>query len=83
MLVELAEMGHHVSIMTPIGAHNDIAEGRLLFRVLDGANLPTHRFGVMTCPGRQLHLSPLAFYRLAQEHFSDLKLAVVRPSSSD
>jgi hypothetical protein len=45
MLVELARIGHHVSIMTPVGAHNEIRDGELIFRPLEDRRIPINRFG--------------------------------------
>jgi DNA-binding transcriptional LysR family regulator len=74
MLVELAEAGHHVSIMTPIGAHNEISRGSLLFRPLDDPGLSTNRFGLMVRAGADLHFAPAVFYEHAREHFRSLEL---------
>ncbi|MFC6446028.1 LysR family transcriptional regulator [Shinella zoogloeoides] len=74
MLVELAEAGHHVSIMTPIGAHNEISRGSLLFRSLDEPGLSTNRFGLMVRAGADLHFAPAVFYEHAKEHFRGLEL---------
>ena len=74
MLVELAEAGHHVSIMTPIGAHNEISRGSLLFRSLDEPGLSANRFGLMVRAGTDLHFAPAVFYEHAKEHFRGLEL---------
>lgn len=72
MLVELAQTGHHVSVMTPIGAHNEINRGSLIFRPLEDAGLSTNRFGLMVRAGAGLHFAPAVFYEHAKEHFRDL-----------
>lgn len=74
MLVELAQLGHHVSVMTPIGAHNEISRGLLVFRPLDEPGLSTNRFGLMVRAGAGLHFAPAVFYDHAKEHFRSLEL---------
>lgn len=74
MLVELVLAGHHISIMTPIGAHNEISRGSLLFRLLDDPGLSTNRFGLMVRAGAGLHYAPAVFYDHAKEHFRNLEL---------
>lgn len=74
MLVELAQAGHHVSIMTPIGAHNEIGRGSLLFRPLDDPGLSTNRFGLMVRASTRLLYAPAVFYDQAKEHFRSLTL---------
>ncbi|HEV7309684.1 LysR family transcriptional regulator [Ensifer sp.] len=74
MLVELAQLGHHVSIMTPIGAQNEIAEGSLVFRPLADRGLSTNRFGLMVRTGADLHFAPGVFYDYAKDHFRALDL---------
>lgn len=74
MLVELAQVGHHVSIMTPIGAHTEIGRGSLLFRPLDDPGLSTNRFGLMVRAGAGLHYAHAVFYDHAKEHFRNLEL---------
>jgi DNA-binding transcriptional LysR family regulator len=74
MLVELAQIGRHVSIMTPIGAHNEIQHGELVFRPLDEPGLPTNRFGLMLRAGATLHFAPAVFYEQARQHFEAIQL---------
>ncbi|WP_448955913.1 LysR family transcriptional regulator [Labrys neptuniae] len=74
ILVELALQGHHASIMTPIGAHHDIAERGLIFRPLEDTGLPTNRFSLMVKAGGGLHFAPAVFYEHAKLHFSALEL---------
>ncbi|ANH08194.1 hypothetical protein shn_27580 (plasmid) [Shinella sp. HZN7] len=74
MLVELAQAGHHVSIMTPIGAHTEISSGALVFRPLDDPGLSTNRFGLMVRARAGLHFAPAVFYDHAKEHFRSLEL---------
>ncbi|WP_083982499.1 LysR family transcriptional regulator [Devosia soli] len=73
MLVELALGGHYVSIMTPIGAQNEIADGRLVFNALSGG-LPTNRFGILVRSGTALHLAPAIFFDHAKSYFEGVQL---------
>jgi len=74
LLVELALGGHYASIMTPIGAQNEIAEGRLVFRELRDSGLPTNRFGILVRAGSALHLAPAIFFDHAKAYFDELVL---------
>ncbi len=74
MLVELAQIGHHISIMTPIGAQNEIQRGELVFRPLDEPGLPTNRFGLLVRAGGNLHFAPAVFYEHAKQHFEAIQL---------
>lgn len=74
MLVELALSGRYVSIMTPIGAQNEIGGGALVFRPLQEAGLPENRFGVMTRSGGALHLAAAVFLEHARAHFEGIEL---------
>jgi DNA-binding transcriptional LysR family regulator len=74
MLVELAQLGHHVSVMTPIGAHNEISRGSLVFRPFDEPGLSANHFGLMVRAGAGLHFAPAVFYDHAKEHFRGLEL---------
>ncbi|WP_284316151.1 LysR family transcriptional regulator [Labrys miyagiensis] len=74
MLVELAQIGHHISIMTPIGAQNEIQRGELVFRPLDEPGLPTNRFGLMLRAAGNLHFAPAVFYEHARQHFEAIVL---------
>lgn len=74
MLMELALGGHYASIVTPIGAQNEIAAGRLVFRQLMDGGLPTNRFGILLRSGGALHLAPAIFYEYARGHFEKLAL---------
>jgi DNA-binding transcriptional LysR family regulator len=74
LLVELALGGHYASIMTPIGAQNEIAAGKLVFRELRDGGLPTNRFGILVRSGGALHLAPAIFLDHAKAYFEDLIL---------
>jgi DNA-binding transcriptional LysR family regulator len=74
MLVEFAQIGHHVSIMTPVGAHHEISNGNLLFRPLEDRGLPVNRFGLMVRSTANLHFAPAVFYDYAKEHFRNVQL---------
>jgi len=74
MLVELALLGDHVSVMTPIGAQNEIKNGALLFRPLEDSGLPTNRFGLMVRAGGKLQFAPAVFYEHAKHHFQAIEL---------
>jgi DNA-binding transcriptional LysR family regulator len=74
MLVELALIGDHVSVMTPIGAQNEIKSGALLFRPLKDSGLPTNRFGLMVRAGGNLQFAPAVFYEHAKRHFEAIEL---------
>jgi DNA-binding transcriptional LysR family regulator len=75
LLVELALGGHYASIMTPIGAQNEIAAGRLIFRELHDGGLPTNRFGILVRGGTgALHLAPAIFFEHAKAYFEDVAL---------
>lgn len=74
LLVELALGGHYASIMTPIGAQNEIAAGRLIFRELQDGGLPTNRFGILVRNGSALHLAPAIFFDHAKAFFDELIL---------
>jgi DNA-binding transcriptional LysR family regulator len=74
MLVELALGGHYLSIMTPIGAQNEIADGKLIFKPLNDGGLPTNRFGILVRSGTSLHLAPAIFFDHAKGYFEGLQL---------
>ena len=74
LLVELALGGHYAAIMTPIGAQNEIAAGRLVFRPLSDGGLPTNRFGILVRSSSSLHLAPAIFYDHAKAYFESLSL---------
>ncbi|ODT66998.1 MAG: hypothetical protein ABS75_25805 [Pelagibacterium sp. SCN 63-23] len=74
MLVELALGGHYASVMTPIGAQNEIAAGRLVFRPLADGGLPTNHFGILVRAGTPLHLAPAIFFEHAKSYFDHLVL---------
>ena len=74
LLVELALGGHYASIMTPIGAQNEIAAGRLVFRPLQDGGLPTNRFGILVRSGSALHLAPAIFFEHAKTFFEGISL---------
>lgn len=74
LLVELALGGHYAAIMTPIGAQNEIAAGRLVFRPLHDTGLPTNRFGILVRSGGALHLAPAIFFEHAKAFFETLSL---------
>jgi hypothetical protein len=60
--------------MTPIGAQNEIAAGRLVFRPLQDGGLPTNRFGILVRSGSALHLAPAIFFEHAKAYFEGLSL---------
>lgn len=72
MLVELALGGHYVSIMTPIGAQNELMSGALVFRPLEDRGLPTNRFGILVRAVQGLHFAPAVFHDHAMSHFDKL-----------
>lgn len=74
MLVELALLGGHVSVMTPICVQNEIRSGALLFRPLEDAGPPPNRFGLMVRGGASLQFAPAVLYEHAKQHFSELEL---------
>lgn len=74
VLVELARIGHHASIMTPIGAHTDVESGTLVFRLLEDRGLPANRFGLMARKGASLNFAPAVFYQHARRHFDAITL---------
>jgi DNA-binding transcriptional LysR family regulator len=74
MMVELALGGQYVSIMTPIGAQNELEKDTLVFRPLTDTGLPTNRFGIMVRNGSALHLAPAIFFEHAKEYFEKLSL---------
>lgn len=74
LLVELALGGHYASIMTPIGAQNEVASGRLVFRPLHDSGLPTNRFGILVRSGSALHLAPAIFFEHAKAFFETVSL---------
>ncbi|MBS7539036.1 LysR family transcriptional regulator [Ancylobacter lacus] len=74
MLVELARLGRHVSVMTPIGAQNELLNGELVFQPLEDYGLPANRFGLMVRAGHSLSFAPAAFYEHAKRYFHDVPL---------
>jgi hypothetical protein len=60
--------------MTPIGAQNEIADGRLIFKPLHDPDLPTNRFGILVRTGSALHLAPAIFFDHAKSYFDGLQL---------
>lgn len=74
MLIELAQIGHHVSITTAVGAHNEIKAGTLVFRPLEDPRLAIDRFGLMVRAGAALHFAPAVFYEHAKQHFRTVEL---------
>lgn len=74
MLVELALGGHYASIMTPIGAQNEISAGTLVFRPLADSGLPTNRFGILVRAGSALHFAPAVFFDHAKAYFEAVDL---------
>ena len=67
MLVALACTGRYVSIMTPIGAEQEQADGRLLFRAFQDARLPRNRFGIITRTGGSLNYAAAVFFEHAKQ----------------
>lgn len=79
MLVELALLGHYASVMTPLGAENEIRRGELLFRPLADAGLPSNRFGLMVRAGAGLHFASAVFYEYAKQYFETIVLPGALP----
>ena len=79
VLVELALGGHYLSITTPIGAQNEIADGRLVFKPLGDSGLPTNRFGILVRADSALHLAPAIFFDHAKAYFESLALPGSNP----
>lgn len=78
MLVELAQLGRYASIMTPLGAENEIRRGALVFRPLTDPGLPSNRFCLMVRSGAGLNFASAVFYDYAKQHFE----TVVLPGSA-
>lgn len=74
MLVELALVGGHVSIMTPVGAHNELAAGTLVFRALDEPGLPANQFSLLTRQDAMLQYAVAVFYEQAHEFLNSIEL---------
>jgi DNA-binding transcriptional LysR family regulator len=72
LLVELACGGHYLSIMTPIGAQNELADGKLIFKPLRDRGLPTNQFGILVRSLAGLQFAPAVFYEHAKIHFQAL-----------
>jgi DNA-binding transcriptional LysR family regulator len=67
LLVELACTGRYVSIMTAIGAEQELAEGRLVFRPLEDSKLPHNRFGLILKAGTSLNYAAAVFFEHAKQ----------------
>jgi DNA-binding transcriptional LysR family regulator len=74
MLVDLAQIGHYVVVMTPIGAKNETQSGNLAFRPLEDPGLPTYRFAFMVRSADHWHFAPTVFYENAKQHFEAINL---------
>jgi DNA-binding transcriptional LysR family regulator len=74
MLVHLANFGHYISIMTPIGAKSELETGQLVFKPLEDVNLPTNRFALLVRARSNLHFAPAVFYEYGMERFSSINL---------
>ena len=74
MLIELALLGHHVSISTSVGAESEIAKGKLIFRLLEDPGQITLRFGLMKRTRSDFHFAPAVFYEQAQAYFIEAEL---------
>ncbi|MBP0583408.1 LysR family transcriptional regulator [Labrys sp. LIt4] len=74
MLVELALIGGYASVMTPIGAQNELRSGALRFRALEDPDLPTNRFGLMVRARSTQQFAAAVFYDHAMQHFGSLEL---------
>jgi DNA-binding transcriptional LysR family regulator len=72
MLVELARIGYHVSIMTSIGAYSETGNADLVFRPLEDAELPAHYFGLMVRLASNLHFAPATFHNYATERLRQI-----------
>jgi|GEM_PF-517188 len=73
MLVELAMRGHYLSIMTPVGAQNEIESGELVFRPLADKGLPLNRFGILVRSTAALQFAPAVFYEHAADYFRKIR----------
>lgn len=73
MLVELACRGHYLSIMTPIGAQQELSSGALTFKPLTDRGLPTNHFAILVRSLSALQFAPAVFYEHAKAHFKALK----------
>ncbi|HEY8594801.1 MAG TPA: LysR family transcriptional regulator [Devosiaceae bacterium] len=78
LLVELALSGRYVSIMTPLGAQDEILSGELVFRPLADEGMPTNHFGILARSVSALQFAPAVFYRHARSYFEDLGLPASR-----
>ncbi len=67
LLVELACTGRYVSIMTAIGAEQELTEGRLVFRPLEDSKLPHNRFGLILKAGTSLNYAAAVFFEHAKQ----------------
>jgi DNA-binding transcriptional LysR family regulator len=73
MMVELAVAGRYVTIMTPIGAQDEIASGTVVFRPLLDPHLPTNHFGILARSVAGLQFAPAVFYQHALGYFETLR----------
>jgi DNA-binding transcriptional LysR family regulator len=74
MLVELACTHRYASIMTQIGAQNELDRGELIFKPLADAHLPTNRFGIIVKAGATMRFAPAAFLDHAKRWFETASL---------
>ena len=75
MVVDLVQAGHHVSVMTPIGAQNEIQSGNLVFRPLKDPSLPTNRFALVVRAAGHQYFAPTVFYENAKQYFEAINLS--------
>ncbi len=76
MLVELAGTGQYVSIMTQIGAQQELADGRLVFRPLEDTGLPRNRFGIIVKSGATLNYASAVFLEHARQRLESAAFPV-------
>lgn len=74
LLVQMADLGNYISIMTPIGAQHELETGQLCFRPLEDADLPANRFALLVRTGGNLHFAPAVFYEHAMDRFGNIDL---------
>ena len=67
MLVALACTRRDVSIMTPIGAEQELADSRLMFRAFQDAGLPRNRFWIITRTGGSLNYAAAVSFEHAKQ----------------
>lgn len=79
MLVELARLGRHLSIVTPIAANHELATGDLAFRPLAEGAAVENRFVLLIRGIDDLGFAPRAFHDHARDQLRSLVLPGVGP----